>query len=68
MVQVSLILWGWALSQYPYLARPDLTIAASAAPRITLQLLLGTLGVGTVLLVPSFFYLYRVLGKLRRST
>lgn len=68
VVQVSLILWGWALSQYPYLVRPDLTIAASAAPRITLQLLLGALGVGTALLVPSFFYLYRVFGKLRRRS
>src|SRR5439155_1532464 len=30
--QVSLILWGWAVSQYPYLLPPDLTIVAAAAP------------------------------------
>ena len=37
--QVSLILWGWALAQYPYLVPPDLTIRAAAAPRITLVLI-----------------------------
>jgi cytochrome d ubiquinol oxidase subunit II len=31
-----------------------------AAPRITLQLLLGALAVGALLLFPSFFYLFRV--------
>jgi len=44
--QVSLILWGWALAQYPYLIPPDLTIRAAAAPRITLVLSLWVLGLG----------------------
>ena len=30
--QVALILWGWALAQYPYAIRPHLTLAAAAAP------------------------------------
>ncbi|MFP5287307.1 MAG: hypothetical protein ACLGI9_16325 [Thermoanaerobaculia bacterium] len=34
---------------------------------MTLRLLLGALAAGTVLLLPSFLYLYRVFGKLRRS-
>jgi cytochrome d ubiquinol oxidase subunit II len=67
VVQVSLILWGWALSQYPHLVKPDLTIEAAAAPAVTLRLLLGALALGLVLLLPSFLYLYRVFGKLRRS-
>jgi len=58
--QVSLILWGWALSQYPYILPPDLTIAAAAAPDVTLQLALGALAVGAVVLVPSLHYLFRV--------
>ncbi len=58
--QVSLILWGWALAQYPYLVPPDLTIRAAAAPRITLVLTLWTLGLGALVLFPSLVYLFRV--------
>jgi len=58
--QVSLILWGWALAQYPYLIPPDLTIRAAAAPRITLVLSLWVLGAGALVLFPSLIYLFRV--------
>ncbi len=58
--QVSLIVWGWAWSQYPYVVPPDLTIAASASPRATLRLVLGALVVGAAVLFPSLFYLFRV--------
>lgn len=58
--QVTLILWGWALSQYPLLIPPDLSIEASAAPAVTIRLVLITLAVGAVLLVPSLWYLFRV--------
>ncbi len=58
--QVSLILWGWALAQYPYLIPPDLTIRAAAAPRITLILVLWTLTAGGLVLFPSLVYLLRV--------
>jgi len=58
--QVSLILWGWALAQYPYLIPPDLTIRAAAAPRITLVLTLWVLGAGALVLFPSLIYLFRV--------
>jgi cytochrome bd ubiquinol oxidase subunit II len=58
--QVSLILWGWAVAQYPYLVPPDLTIAESSAPPITLKLVLGALVVGAAVLVPSLYYLFRV--------
>jgi cytochrome bd ubiquinol oxidase subunit II len=58
--QVSLILWGWALAQYPYLIPPDLTIRAAAAPRITLILILWALTAGGLVLFPSLVYLLRV--------
>ena len=35
-LQVSLILWGWVLVQYPFVIPPTLTIRATAAPRATL--------------------------------
>ena len=58
--QVTLILLGWALAQFPHLVEPDLTLTSAAAPQITLQLLLGALAAGAVLLFPSYYYLIRV--------
>lgn len=58
--QATFILWGWAWTQFPWLIPPDHTITMLAAPRITLQLILSALGVGTVILLPSFVYLFRV--------
>jgi cytochrome d ubiquinol oxidase subunit II len=58
--EVSLLVWGWALAQYPYVVPPDLTIVATAAPRITLTLVLVGLAGGAVVLVPSLYYLFRV--------
>ncbi|HLM01627.1 MAG TPA: cytochrome d ubiquinol oxidase subunit II [Pyrinomonadaceae bacterium] len=59
-VQATLILLGWALAQFPYLIEPDVTITSAAAPRITLQLLLGALALGAILLFPSYYYLFRI--------
>ena len=59
-LQVSLILWGWAVSQYPYLIPPDLTIRGAAAPTATLRVVLIALGLGVVVLLPSLVYLFRV--------
>jgi cytochrome d ubiquinol oxidase subunit II len=58
--QVTLILWGWALAQFPYIVEPDININSAAAPRATLQLLLGALALGALLLFPSFYYLFRI--------
>lgn len=58
--QITLILWGWGVAQFPYLIVPDITIFNAAAPPITLRLLLAALGSGTLILFPSFYYLYRI--------
>lgn len=58
--QVTLILLGWAFAQYPHLVEPDITISSAAAPKITLQLLLGALVAGAILLFPSYYYLFRI--------
>jgi cytochrome bd ubiquinol oxidase subunit II len=55
---VVAVVWGWAVGQYPYMLEPDLTIAAAAAGRATLQAMLAALGVGAVLLVPSLAWLF----------
>lgn len=58
--QVTLILWGWALAQFPYVVEPDITINSAAAPPATLRLLLIALALGALLLFPSFYYLFRI--------
>ncbi|HXQ29540.1 MAG TPA: cytochrome d ubiquinol oxidase subunit II [Gemmatimonadales bacterium] len=58
--EVSLILWGWALGQYPYLVPPTITIDTAAAPPETLTLAMVALGLGGLLLFPSLYYLFRL--------
>ena len=58
--QVTLILLGWAFAQFPYLVEPDISITSAAAPQITLELLLGALIAGALLLFPSYYYLFRI--------
>lgn len=63
-MQASLILWGWALSQYPYLVPFTITIH-EAAPLITLRLLLWALAAGALILIPSLVYLFRTFSAAR---
>lgn len=58
--QVSLILWGWVLAQYPFLLPPTYTIADAAAPPATLRLVLAALAGGGLILLPSLYYLFRI--------
>jgi cytochrome bd ubiquinol oxidase subunit II len=58
--QVTLVLWGWGASQFPFLVPPDLTFATASAPAAVLRAVLGALAVGAVILVPSLWALYRV--------
>ena len=55
-----MILLGWAFAQYPHIVEPNITIASTAAPYATLQLLLVALIAGVILLFPSYYYLFRI--------
>jgi cytochrome bd ubiquinol oxidase subunit II len=57
---VTLVLWGWALAQFPAMIPPNLTIDAAAAPRATIGATLAVLVGGAAVLVPSLWYLLRV--------
>ena len=57
---VTLILWGWAFAQFPFLLEPDVDIYSASAPPITLKILAGALGVGALVLLPSYRYLLKV--------
>ena len=58
-MQASFIIWGWALSEYPYLIPDTMTIRDAAAPVLTLRLLLVGLAAGAVVLLPSLRYMHR---------
>lgn len=59
-LQATCLVWGWAWAQFPYLLPPGMTITDAAAPPVTLRLVLTGLATGLVVLVPSFWYLFRV--------
>lgn len=63
VAQVSLILSGWALAQYPALVVPDITLADAAAPAVTLRFVAVGLAVGTLVLLPSLWYLFAIFKK-----
>ncbi|MGO9597837.1 MAG: cytochrome d ubiquinol oxidase subunit II [Isosphaeraceae bacterium] len=60
MIQVALILWGCALAQYPLLVPPDIDVRTGAAPSLVLKSLLAVVGAGSLILLPSMYYLFRV--------
>jgi cytochrome d ubiquinol oxidase subunit II len=58
--QTALIVLGWGASQYPYLLVPDLTLEGAASNPRTQHLVLVALAIGSVVLFPSLYVLYRV--------
>jgi cytochrome bd ubiquinol oxidase subunit II len=58
--QVTLILVGWSLAQYPNLVTPDVTVNNAHAPEITLRLLLLAMGAGAIVLLPSLAFLFHI--------
>jgi cytochrome d ubiquinol oxidase subunit II len=58
--QVSVVLWGWVAAQAPWLVPPDLSLESAAAPAATQRLVLIGLAVGSVVLAPSLWYLFRL--------
>jgi cytochrome d ubiquinol oxidase subunit II len=65
--QVSLVLWGWVMVQYPFIVPPVATLRDAAAPSVTLELLLTALAIGAVVLIPSLIYLFRSFGASRTA-
>lgn len=59
-LQASCIVVGWALSQFPLVVVPDLSITAAAAPTNVVETMLWTLAIGAVPLGLAFRYLYAV--------
>jgi cytochrome d ubiquinol oxidase subunit II len=58
-LQVGFIVLGWAVTQYPYLVVPDVTLQSAAASPVVQRLLLWALLVGALTVVPSVVLLMR---------
>jgi cytochrome d ubiquinol oxidase subunit II len=57
---VGAVAVGWVLAQDPYVLPPELTLDRAAASDATLATLLISMGIGALVLVPSLWYLYRL--------
>ncbi len=61
--QAVCIVVGWALSQFPYVVVPDLTLTAAAAPDNVIVTMLVILAVGAIPLALAFRYLYAIFAR-----
>jgi cytochrome bd ubiquinol oxidase subunit II len=58
--EITLLLLGWGVAQYPYLAYPDMRLDKFAAPAATLRFVVLSLPIGALLLIPSLWALFKV--------
>ena len=58
--EIVLLLVGWGVAQYPYLAYPDMRFSDMAAPLATVKFVVLSLPVGGLLLLPSLGLLFKV--------
>jgi cytochrome bd ubiquinol oxidase subunit II len=65
VVAVASVLFGWGVSQWPYLIVPDVTVADAAAPEATLRVVTIGFAIGGAVLAPSLYLLFRIF-KLER--
>jgi len=50
----------WVLRPYPFIVPPDISIVHAAAPLNVLRSVLRGVAVGSVILIPTFLYLFRL--------
>lgn len=58
--QVALVVVGWGLSMDRHFVLPDVSLAASGSHPEVLPWLVLALALGSIVLVPALYYLYRV--------
>jgi cytochrome d ubiquinol oxidase subunit II len=68
VMQVALLLVGWAAAQHPYIIYPDLTLETARPDPTTMRFVLWTLPFGAALLGPSLWFLIRVFKGAPRSS
>lgn len=58
VINVVVLLAGWALAQYPYLLVPDITYKEAAASDAMLKAALVVYAIGALALIPALYLLY----------
>jgi len=58
--QTLLMILGWGMALFPHIVAPDLKFENAAAPDDVLQRVALILGLGLLVLIPAFLYVYRV--------
>lgn len=60
VAEVTVLLWGWAFAQFPYIVYPDVTLQNASTKGPALVALLNILPFGLIILVPSLWLLFSV--------
>lgn len=60
VAQIAAIVTGWGMAQYPFVIAPDLALTHAAAPAATLKVILIGMALGSVILLPSLVWMFRV--------
>lgn len=60
VAQTLLVVFGFGASVFPWMVMHEITIEQAAAPKAMHALVLGALGIGSLILIPSLIYLLRV--------
>jgi len=66
--ETACIFLAWGVAQWPYLIVPDLTVDNTASPASVLGPLLIVSLLGLVVLIPSLWYLFRVVKRTSRPS
>ncbi|MFN0099263.1 MAG: cytochrome d ubiquinol oxidase subunit II [Gemmatimonadaceae bacterium] len=67
VVQVSAIVWGWGIAQFPWMVPGVHSITSAAAPEVTQRLVAYGLAAGALLVVPSLWVLFSLFKSDRMS-
>ena len=62
--QATLMILGWAFTQYPYIVREQVTLYNAGAPKSTLHFVIIALIIAAIFIIPSFYFMYKVFRKI----
>lgn len=65
---VAAVLAGWGIAQYPALILPAITVERAKAPDAVLWAMIGSIAVGTLVLLPSLGWLFMIFKRAQRKS
>jgi len=64
---VTAVIWGWGISQYPFLIPPSISAHEAKSPDNVLWIMLAVIAAGAVFLLPVLGYLFVLFKSQRRN-